>query len=58
MFLDFISPPAGMISLNISGFLKKEPGRLIHLVKHSIKEIKEKGGRGVLDEVLNEEALP
>ena len=47
-----------MISLNISGFLKKGPGRLIHLVKHSIKEIKEKGGGGVLDEVLNEEALP
>ena len=35
-----------MISLNISGFLKKGPGRLIHLVKHSIKEIKEKRGGG------------
>ena len=47
-----------MISLNISGFLKKGPGRLIHLVKHSIKEIKEKRRGGGEYEVLNEEALP
>ena len=66
IFPDFISPPGGTISFNISGFSKKGQKAFkwikIHLMKHSIKEIKEKnqtrvtiiqrgGGR-----VLSEEA--
>ena len=66
IFPDLISPPGGTISFNISGFSKKGQKAFkwikIHLMKHSIKEIKEKnqtrvtiiqrgGGR-----VLSEEA--
>ena len=60
IFPDFISPPGGIISFNISGFSEKGQEAFkrikIHLMKHSIKEIKEKnqtrvtvtqrGGRG------------
>ena len=46
IFPDFVSPPGGIISLNISGFSKKGQKAFkwikIHLMKHSIKEIKEK----------------
>ena len=46
IFTDFISPPGGIISFNTSGFSKKGQKPFIwikiHLMKHSIKEIKEK----------------
>ena len=46
IFPDFISPPGGIISFNISGCSKKGQKAFkwikIHLIKHSIKEIKEK----------------